>query len=245
MASIIYRILILILLFTLITLNLFIAEKSNLTNFLNLEKLNNFTKIEEKNQASEKIEYIMNDQIINLLKQGNNTIFIRHSHKISNDFQQGFDVLEMNGYNTNYIKKNNCLTLRGKEEAKFIGLLFKKLNIPINKVYTSPICRCLETASIAFGKYEKIDYLAYDSITNRNNSKKIKKLKKEIFLLLQRKILIKSLLLMEAHHGEVGINLPVLGQSGLLIYNNDSNSVKATIEFNELMHTFYNIQVYE
>ena len=245
MASIIYRILILILLFTLITLNLFIAEKSNLTNFLNLEKLNNFTKIEEKNQASEKIEYIMNDQIFNLLKQGNNTIFIRHSHKISNDFQQGFDVLEMNGYNTNYIKKNNCLTLRGKEEAKFIGLLFKKLNIPINKVYTSPICRCLETASIAFGKYEKIDYLAYDSITNRNNSKKIKKLKKEIFFTSPKENFNKVIVAHGSTPGEVGINLPVLGQSGLLIYNNDSNSVKATIEFNELMHTFYNIQVYE
>ena len=106
MASIIYRILILILLLTIITLNLFIAEKSNLTNFLNLEKLNNLTQIEEKNQASKKVEHIMDDQIINLLKQGNNTIFIRHSHKISNDFQQGFDVLEMNGYYSNYIKKN-------------------------------------------------------------------------------------------------------------------------------------------
>ena len=34
----------------------------------------------------------------------------------------------------NYIKKNNCLTLRGKEEAKFIGLLFKKLNIHIHSI---------------------------------------------------------------------------------------------------------------
>ena len=112
-------------------------------------------------------------------------------------------------------------------------------------MYTSPICRCLETASIAFGKYEKIDYLAYDSITNRNNSKKIKKLKKEIFFTSPKENFNKVIVAHGSTPKEVGINLPVLGQSGLLIYNNDSNSVKATIEFNELMHTFYNIQVSE
>ena len=184
----------------------------------------------------------MNDEIINLLKKGNNTIFIRHSHKISNDFQQGFDVLEMNGYNTDYIKKNNCLTLRGQEEAKFIGLIFNKLNIPIDKVYSSPICRCFETANIAFGKYEKIDYLSYDSISNRNKSKKIKNLKKDLFFSSPKENFNKVIIAHGSTPKEIGINLPVLGQSGLLIYNNNSNSVEATIEFNELMHAFYNFQ---
>ena len=104
-------------------------------------------------------------------------------------------------------------------------------------MYTSPICRCLETASIAFGKYEKIDYLAYDSITNRNNSKKIKKLKKEIFT-SPKENFNKVIVAHGSTPKEVGINLPVLGQSGLVIYNNDSNSVGARLSLMNLCILF-------
>jgi phosphohistidine phosphatase SixA len=56
-------------------------------------------------------------------------------------------------------KLDDCATQRnlsdaGRDEAHRIGERLKREHVPIGKVYTSPWCRCRETASLAFGKSE-------------------------------------------------------------------------------------------
>ena len=53
----------------------------------------------------------------------------------------------------------DCATQRnlsegGREEARRIGKRFKAERVPIARVYTSPWCRCRETAMLAFGRAE-------------------------------------------------------------------------------------------
>jgi len=54
---------------------------------------------------------------------------------------------------------DDCSTQRnlsdeGRAEAKRMGERFRSLKIPIAQVYTSPWCRCRETAMLAFGRSE-------------------------------------------------------------------------------------------
>ncbi|MGZ5099031.1 MAG: histidine phosphatase family protein [Usitatibacter sp.] len=56
-------------------------------------------------------------------------------------------------------KLGDCATQRnltdaGREEARRVGLRLKAEKVPIARVYTSPWCRCRETAMLAFGSAE-------------------------------------------------------------------------------------------
>jgi hypothetical protein len=46
------------------------------------------------------------------------------------------------------------LTDKGREEARRIGEVVRKRNIPVGQVLSSQFCRCQETAKLAFGKFE-------------------------------------------------------------------------------------------
>lgn len=50
----------------------------------------------------------------------------------------------------------NCATQRnlseeGRKQATLIGKAFRKLSIPVSRVFSSPFCRCKEAAMLAFG----------------------------------------------------------------------------------------------
>jgi len=47
------------------------------------------------------------------------------------------------------------LTDKGRDEARAIAANLKRLGIPVDRVYASPMCRTMETAMLAFGKAEK------------------------------------------------------------------------------------------
>ena len=56
-------------------------------------------------------------------------------------------------------KLDDCATQRnlsqaGREHARRIGERFRAERVPIARVYTSPWCRCRETATLAFGRAE-------------------------------------------------------------------------------------------
>jgi broad specificity phosphatase PhoE len=57
------------------------------------------------------------------------------------------------------MKLNDCSTQRnlseeGRAHARRIGEQFRKRRIPVERVLSSPWCRCLETARLAFGEAE-------------------------------------------------------------------------------------------
>ena len=102
--------------------------------------------------------------IISELEKGGKLIFIRHAYAPGGGDPENFDL-------------NNCSTQRnlsksGRIQSEKIGEFFRKNKVPIGKVYSSEWCRCKETASIAFKKFETISFL------NSFFSKQFKKNKK-------------------------------------------------------------------
>lgn len=54
------------------------------------------------------------------------------------------------------------LSERGRDEARRVGERLRREKVPIARVYTSPWCRCRETAMLAFGRAE--DWEALSSV---------------------------------------------------------------------------------
>jgi len=94
-------------------------------------------------------------EIIKLLKQGGYVVYFRHgsTEKVG---EKDVPAGQLSDCST---QRN--LSEKGREQAKGIGQAFKKLDIPVGNVYTSPYCRCVDTANLAFGKYEKSDNLYF------------------------------------------------------------------------------------
>jgi phosphohistidine phosphatase SixA len=53
------------------------------------------------------------------------------------------------------------LSVEGRRMARGIGTAFQSLGIPVDKVLTSPYCRAVETAEIAFGRHESSHALSF------------------------------------------------------------------------------------
>jgi broad specificity phosphatase PhoE len=78
-----------------------------------------------------------------------------------------YDLLESNfppknssGYRLgedNYFSRAVCLNDRGLIQARAIGEIVKDIALPVASVIVSPSCRARQTASIAFGRFDKID----------------------------------------------------------------------------------------
>ncbi len=87
-----------------------------------------------------------------LLKKGGQVVMIRHATTVPGTGDPpGFDI-------------DDCATQRnlsdaGREEARRIGEAFIRRGVPVARVLSSRWCRCLETASIAFGGAEPSEAL--------------------------------------------------------------------------------------
>jgi broad specificity phosphatase PhoE len=88
------------------------------------------------------------------LRRGGNVILIRHASTVPGAGDPpGFRI-------------EDCATQRnlsegGREQARRVGDRLRRERVPIAQVYTSPWCRCRETAMLAFGRAE--DWTALSS----------------------------------------------------------------------------------
>jgi len=87
------------------------------------------------------------EKIWDLLRQGGQVVAIRHTQTT-----QGFG--DPPGF-----KLDDCATQRnlndeGRAQARNMGAAFRERGVPIAAVISSPWCRCLETARLAFGEAE-------------------------------------------------------------------------------------------
>ena len=115
-----------------------------------------------------------NKLLIKKLKQGNNLIFIRHAYAPGGGDPKNFDINDCSTQrNLNYI---------GKRQANKIGEFFIKNQIPFDKVYSSGWCRCKDTASIAFKKFEIKKFLNsfFSKKFYKNKNEQIKSLKEYV-----------------------------------------------------------------
>ena len=145
------------------------------------------------------------EKLINLLKDGNKLIFIRHAYAPGT------------GDPTNF-KLNDCSTQRnlndeGIIQSKKIGQFFSRNKIQVDKVLSSEWCRCKDTAKFAFNKYSTFDALNsfYDPKFENNKDKQINDLKnyinnwnsKKNLVLITHYVVIYDVLKVGANSGEI------------------------------------------
>jgi phosphohistidine phosphatase SixA len=87
--------------------------------------------------------------LVNELKKGGYVLYFRHG--LTNNTGEK-DVEDQDLPNCG-IQRN--LSPEGQAQTKAIGAAFNQLQIPVNEVYSSPYCRCLDTAKNIFGKAQK------------------------------------------------------------------------------------------
>ena len=83
------------------------------------------------------------------LRRGGYLLYFRHT---STDFSQ--NDARSRGFDDCANQRN--LTDAGREEARAIGTAVRKLDLPVDKVIASPLCRTMETARLAFGGVEPV-----------------------------------------------------------------------------------------
>jgi len=94
------------------------------------------------------------ENLISALRKGGFVLYLRHG------------VTERAQPDREHIDFDDCSTQRnlsepGRDQVREIGVAFNSLGIPINKVFSSPFCRCMETAELAFGDYQVVDELGF------------------------------------------------------------------------------------
>jgi broad specificity phosphatase PhoE len=87
------------------------------------------------------------------LKAGGHVAFIRHEAT-----EPG--VGDPPGYRLEDCSSQRNLSPPGREAAKRLGERLRAEGVAIDKAYTSPWCRCRDTATLAFGKAEDWDALS-------------------------------------------------------------------------------------
>ena len=104
-------------------------------------------------------------------KNGDKVILIRHSLAPGNGDPAGFKI--------NDCKTQRNLSLKGINQSKKIGKLFKENKIKISQVLSSQWCRCKDTAKYAFGEFKEFKALnsTFQSPYDKNEPRQLKELK--------------------------------------------------------------------
>ncbi|MFL2854550.1 MAG: histidine phosphatase family protein [Candidatus Pelagibacter sp.] len=160
-----------------------------------------------------------NQNLITELKKGGKLIFIRHAYAPGGGDPENFNLYDCN------TQRN--LSPSGRDQARKIGNFFQDNKIPIDKVYSSEWCRCKETASIAFNKYETKNFLNsfFSSQFAKNKDSQMKKLKKFIKNWDENKNLI-----FVTHYVVISESLNYTPSSGEIIVSNKDFKVIDTIK---------------
>lgn len=87
------------------------------------------------------------DALWELLRGGGQVVLIRHAVTTPG-------VGDPPGFKLDDCATQRNLTDAGREDARRVGAAFRARNVPLGRILSSPWCRCLETARLAFGRAE-------------------------------------------------------------------------------------------
>lgn len=170
-------------------------------------------------------------QLLEELKKGGFIIYIRHADKFENESSHqirsaldSFESVTANKYTHPHYEQGHALSEYGKVQSWILNKIFNDLEIPMNKVISSPIKRCRETAEIITElKVESSNLLLYDGILN---SSEINKIKVKQLSLFQNSFSNDNNTLIVAHGfpvlQRIGINANI-GQSDTLLLKKKSD----------------------
>ena len=117
-------------------------------------------------QASERANSADIQTLVQKLQKGGYVIYIRHATTDHNKVDQ-------DGTNLKDCATQRNLSENGRQQARAIGTAISALNIPIGKVTSSPYCRCIDTATLAFGKAEISPDLAFSITKDEDDTKRL------------------------------------------------------------------------
>jgi len=117
---------------------------------------------------------IFSDPLLDLAKEGEKVILIRHSLAPGGGDPDGFKIGDC--------KTQRNLNKDGIEQSKKIGRIFKDNKIPIDIVLSSQWCRCKDTAHYAFRDFKEFPALnsTFSKPYNKNESRQVKEIKEYI-----------------------------------------------------------------
>jgi broad specificity phosphatase PhoE len=90
---------------------------------------------------------LADEKLWSLLKAGGQVVLIRHTVTTPG-------VGDPPGMRLDDCRTQRNLTDAGRSHARRIGEAFRAHGIPVDRVLSSPWCRCVETAELAFGRAE-------------------------------------------------------------------------------------------
>ena len=107
-----------------------------------------------------------------LLEAGGQVVLIRHAITTPG-------VGDPQGFKLEDCATQRNLTDEGRAHAKRIGAEFRKRGIPVGRVLSSPWCRCIETAKLAFGRTDQTS-TALNNLFGRqeNRDRQVQEMKK-------------------------------------------------------------------
>jgi phosphohistidine phosphatase SixA len=82
------------------------------------------------------------------LLRGGYVIYLRHEMTETAGKGEGGDIARC--------ETQRNLSVAGRAEAAELGRAIRALGIPVGRVFSSPFCRCKDTATLAFGHYEVV-----------------------------------------------------------------------------------------
>jgi broad specificity phosphatase PhoE len=94
------------------------------------------------------------------------------------------------------MRLDDCTTQRnlsdeGRAHARRIGEAFRKRQVPVGRVLSSPWCRCVETAQLAFGRAEVAEPLSNLFGRPENRERQVAAMKK-LLLKTERNLVLVS-----------------------------------------------------
>jgi phosphohistidine phosphatase SixA len=114
--------------------------------------------------ASELIkELVSESELIANIQSGGYVIYMRHGP--TNHSQK-----DIERSNLDDCSSQRNLSDQGRIMMRQIGERLADLNIPIEQVYSSPYCRCRDTAKLVFGKYNIEENLKFSIGENKEES---------------------------------------------------------------------------
>lgn len=92
-------------------------------------------------------------ELVEKLQQGGYTLFLRHGARVhGNASARLFDMsAHVDGMApSDQALEGFCLSRVGKESSRLLGQFMQKMEVPVGEVYASPLCRSLQSATLAF-----------------------------------------------------------------------------------------------
>jgi broad specificity phosphatase PhoE len=111
------------------------------------------------------------EKLWSLLRTGGQVVLIRHAATAPG-------AGDPPGFRLDDCSTQRNLTDEGREHVRRIGEEWRKRGIPVERVLSSPWCRCIETAKLAFGKAELSNALGNLFGRYENRERQVSELKK-------------------------------------------------------------------